>query len=125
MNQKNHSFESPIPIVRIFDEDKAREFYLHFLEFALDWEHRFEADFPIYMQISKDECTIHLSEHHGDCSPGTALRIKVHGIDEWHQKLLRKQYKFARPGLERTPWNTKEVTLIDPFHNKLIFYEQL
>ncbi len=32
----------PIPILRIFDEAKAEEFYLDFLGFKLDWEHRFE-----------------------------------------------------------------------------------
>lgn len=27
-----------IPIIRIFSEDKAKEFYLDFLGFTLDWE---------------------------------------------------------------------------------------
>jgi catechol 2,3-dioxygenase-like lactoylglutathione lyase family enzyme len=30
------------PILRIFDEAKAREFYVDFLGFKVDWEHRFE-----------------------------------------------------------------------------------
>ena len=30
-----------IPIIRIFDETKAKEFYLKFLGMTLDWEHRF------------------------------------------------------------------------------------
>ena len=42
---------TPIPILRIFDEAKAKEFYLDFLGFRLDWEHRFEAHLPLYMQI--------------------------------------------------------------------------
>lgn len=36
-----------IPILRIFAEDKAREFYLDFLGFTLEWEHRFEKNFPV------------------------------------------------------------------------------
>lgn len=40
-----------IPILRIFDEEKAKEFYLDFLEMKLDWEHRFEPKFPIYSCI--------------------------------------------------------------------------
>lgn len=43
-----------IPILRIFDEDKAKEFYLGFLGMNLDWQHRFEDGFPVYMQVSKD-----------------------------------------------------------------------
>lgn len=31
-------FNSPIPILRSFDEGKAKEFYVDFLEFTVDWE---------------------------------------------------------------------------------------
>ena len=62
-------------ILRIFDEAKAKDFYLGFLGFGLDWEHRFEPDMPLYAQISLGECVIHLSEHHGDASPGSAVRV--------------------------------------------------
>jgi Glyoxalase superfamily protein len=33
-----------IPILRIFDVGKAREFYIDFLGFQIDWEHRFNED---------------------------------------------------------------------------------
>ena len=41
-----------IPILRIFDEAKACEFYIDFLGFMIDFEHRFGDDFPLYMQVS-------------------------------------------------------------------------
>jgi hypothetical protein len=59
------SFKPSTPIVRIFDEAKAREFYVDFLGFTIDWEHRFEPGTPLYMQVSKDTCVLHLSEHYG------------------------------------------------------------
>ncbi|MFP3560523.1 glyoxalase superfamily protein, partial [Paraburkholderia sp. SIMBA_049] len=37
-----------VPIIRIFSEDKAREFYVDFLGFSVDWEHRFGDNFPLY-----------------------------------------------------------------------------
>lgn len=37
------NLSAPIPVLRVFDESKAREFYVDLLEFAVDWEHRFEA----------------------------------------------------------------------------------
>ena len=46
-------FERAAPVFRIFDETKAREFYLGFLGFALDWEHRFGDNFPLYVQVSR------------------------------------------------------------------------
>src|SRR3546814_734157 len=59
-------FERTTPILRIFDEAKAREFYFGYLGFTADWEHRFGENFPLYMQVSRAGLTLHLSEHHGD-----------------------------------------------------------
>lgn len=111
-----------VPILRMFDEAKAKEFYVGFLGFAIDWEHRFEAAAPLYMQVSRDACVIHLSEHHGDASPGSALRIETDDVDALVQQLSAARYAYARPGApEDTPWGTREVSIKDPFGNKLIF----
>ncbi|NMI04078.1 VOC family protein [Paenibacillus sp. SZ31] len=115
--------KSIVPILRIFDENKAREFYLEYLGFQLDWEHRFEQDMPLYMQISLDSIVIHLSEHHGDCTPGAALRVETDNLDALHGALRQKEYKHARPGIEETPWNSREMTVTDPFGNRIIFVE--
>lgn len=123
MNKPEITIKSLTPILRIFDESKAREFYLSFLGFVLDWEHRFEGNMPLYMQISYQNCIIHLSEHHGDCCPGAAVRIEVGNIESFHSQLLSKDYKYARPGIEETPWKTKELCIHDPFGNRIIFFE--
>lgn len=113
-----------IPILRSFDEAKAREFYVDFLGFAVDWEHRFAANAPLYMQVSKGPIVLHLSEHHGDCSPGGAVRIEMREVDALGAELRAKRYKYANPGCGQvTPWGTKELTLTDPFKNRLIFWE--
>jgi catechol 2,3-dioxygenase-like lactoylglutathione lyase family enzyme len=113
------------PVLRMFDTAKARQFYIDYLGFQVDWEHRFEPDLPLYMSVSKGGCCLHLSEHHGDASPGANIRIKAERLAEWHQQLLAMRHTYSRPGLERTPWNTVEMMLNDPFYNKLIFYEEL
>ncbi len=117
------TLSSPTPILRIFDEAKAKEFYISFLGFSVDWEHRFENNLPLYMQVSKDSCIIHLSEHYGDSSPGSTLRIKTDDVAGMNRELLQKAYKYARPGVELTPWKTKEMKIADPFGNHLIFFE--
>ena len=111
------------PILRIFDEAKAREFYLDFLGFSVDWEHRFGDNFPLYVQVSKDKCVLHLSEHHGDSSPGSALRIETDDVGAMNRELKEKDYKYAKPGIEETPWQTKEMSISDPFGNRLVFFE--
>src|SRR5262245_35953201 len=42
-------FEKTIPILRIFDVDKAKEFYIGYLGFTVDWEHHFEENTPAYL----------------------------------------------------------------------------
>ena len=111
---------NPIPILRSFDESKAKEFYIDFLGFSVDWNHRFEEGLPLYMQISKGDCVIHLSEHHGDCSPGAALRIEVDELESFQKQLNDKKYVNARPGITEQPWG-RDMSISDPFGNKVIF----
>ena len=47
------------PILRIFDEAKAREFYLGFLGFEVVFEHRFEPGMPLYLGVRRDGCVMH------------------------------------------------------------------
>ena len=115
------TFGRTTPILRIFDEAKAKEFYIDFLGFKVDWEHRFEKTLPLYLQISKDDCILHLSEHHGDCSPGAALRIEASELTKFQQQLLAKQYKYARPNIVETPWGSQDMSINDPFGNRLTF----
>ena len=114
-----------IPILRIFDEDKAKEFYVDFLGFEVDWEHRFEEDFPLYAQITKGNFHIHLTGHHGDCCPGSALMLQMSDIESYQQSLLAKNYKHARPECEETDWGTLEMAISDPFGNRLTFYKNI
>ncbi|MBH5316222.1 VOC family protein [Paenibacillus sp. GSMTC-2017] len=116
------TFNQVIPIVRIFDEKKAKEFYVDYLGFQIDWEHRFETNLPLYIQISRDTIVIHLTEHHGDCCPGSAFRMGVSDIKSFHKQLLEKEYNYLRPAIERTPWNSNEMRLIDPFGNRITLF---
>ena len=109
------------PVLRIFDEEKALAFFVNYLGFTVDWEYRAEPEFPVYMQVSRDACSLQLSGHHGDCSPGASLRIDTSGLESFHAELAAKSYKFANPGIELTPWGTRDMTVIDPFGNKLTF----
>lgn len=112
-----------IPLIRIFDEAKAIEFYIDWLGFEIDWTHRF-GDSPLYMQISKDGIILHLTEHHGDCTPGSKVFIQCTGLEVYHKKLIDANYRFNRPGLEDAPWNATTMEVFDPFGNKLMFNQE-
>ena len=113
-----------VPILRSFDEAKAREFYVGFLGFTVDWEHRFEPGMPLYMQVSRDGIVLHISEHHGDATPGSHIRVEVKGVRELHAELIAKRYKNNRPGLEKPEWGGLEVTVVDPCRNLITFTER-
>jgi catechol 2,3-dioxygenase-like lactoylglutathione lyase family enzyme len=118
-------FMKTTPILRIFDEGKAKEFYVEYLGFKVDWEHRFEPGLPLYLQVSRDGCVLHLSEHHGDCSPGAAIRIETTELDEFHAELRSKDYKYARPGIQEMSWGTRDMSVQDPFGNRLTFTSRI
>ncbi|MDR7945712.1 glyoxalase superfamily protein [Achromobacter aegrifaciens] len=114
--------QAAIPILRIFSVEKAREFYLDFLGFEWDWEHRFEPGMPLYAQVHRGDLTLHLSEHHGDATPGSAVFVRMRGVDEFQAEVNAKGYGYMRPGVEEMPWG-RVMTVIDPFGNRLSFCE--
>jgi catechol 2,3-dioxygenase-like lactoylglutathione lyase family enzyme len=111
-----------IPVFRMFDLEKAREFYVGFLGFRIDWEHRFEPEAPVYMQVSREGCVLHLSEHFGDGSAGASIRVGVSALDAYCADLNAKGYRHARPGVQSPEWG-REMVIRDPFGNKLVFFE--
>jgi uncharacterized glyoxalase superfamily protein PhnB len=113
-----------IPIIRIFDENKAKEFYLGFLGMKLDWEHRFEPGLPVYMQVSRENMVFHLSEHSGDCTPGSKVFVNTNELDNLHEEVTSKGYKYNRPEIITAPWGARVFEVIDPFSNKVLFNEQ-
>jgi hypothetical protein len=116
-------FERIAPIFRIFSLEKAREFYIDFLGCKVDWEHRFEPSAPVYMQVSRDELVLHLSEHHGDGTPGSVVYVYITDIAALHRELNNKKYRYNRPGLEQMEWGMMQMTVIDPFNNRICFGE--
>lgn len=113
-----------IPILRIFDEAKAREFYLGFLGFTMDWDHRFGPNMPLYMQVSRSGLQLHLSEHHDDASPGSTVFVWMQGINAYRAELLGKHYSYSRPGIQEDGPGGRTLEVPDPFGNRIRFCEK-
>lgn len=118
-----HLGPSVVPILRSFDEEMARAFYVDFLEFKVVFEHRFAPDLPLYTGLEREACELHLSEHYGDCAPGAQVRIACSDVDAYCALLNAKQFRNARPGVEDMPWGTREMRITDPFSNRLTFVQ--
>jgi hypothetical protein len=116
---------SPTPILRSFDERRAKLFYLDFLGFELLFEHRFEDGAPLYVSVKKGACVLHLSEHYGDGTPGSAVRIPVDDVRSYMAELRQKKFENARPGKPiLQDWGSWEITIADPASNRLTFYTE-
>lgn len=116
------AFDLAVPIMRIFDVAKAHEFYLGFLGFTVDWEHRYGDNFPLYTQVSRAGLRLHLSEHAGDATPGSTSVVYMKGIRAFQKELIDKNYRYMKPGLE-DEGSRLEVTVTDPFQNRIRFME--
>lgn len=116
---------APIPLFRIFDYERARHFYCHWLGFSIDWEHRFHPTAPRYLQISRGAAVFHLTEHYGDCTPGSKAFIHIDDVEALHAELSTRPNPNMNPGIEHAPWNAKTLEVIDPFGNRICFNQSL
>ena len=53
---------------------------------------------------------LHLSEHHGDASPGARIDIHMRASKNCICELSAKNYRYGRPGLEEQPWGARTIT---------------
>lgn len=118
----NVTFTRVVPILRIFDLDKARQYYVDYLGFTVDWEHRSSESAPLYLQVSRGLLVLHLSEHHGDGTPGSAVYVETRDVRAFHAELRSKAYPYLNPGIEVDEIGTCMI-LLDPFGNTLRFNE--
>jgi len=116
-------FQKTAPVFRIYSYDNAREFYVDFLGFKIDWEARFTPEAPVYMQVSRANVSLHLSEHHGDGTPGSLAYIYLTGVEELQKELIGKDYRHNKPGLQAQDWGMLECAVTDPFNNRIVFGE--
>jgi catechol 2,3-dioxygenase-like lactoylglutathione lyase family enzyme len=117
-------FERAVPIFRIYSIEKALEFYVDFLGFSVDAEHRFEPGGPVFMRVSRGTLALHLSEHFGDGTPGSIVYVYMTGVKALHRELNDKKYRHSRPGLTEQEWGMTELSVADPFNNRITFGER-
>lgn len=110
-----------VPVLRSFDESATRAFYVDYLGYDVEWEHRFEPGIPLYMRLRRSGSVLDLSEHHGDGTPGSVVWIPVRDARVFQRELKNTGHHTARPGVDRDAPGGPTVTVIDPASNILRF----
>ena len=116
------AFHETIPTLRMFSVEKTIEFYVGFLGFSVDFEHRFGKSFR-FMQGSRAGLKLCLSEHHGDGSPGVHVTVRMTGLDAFHAEITAKDYRYMTAWHPAHPWNMRDMGVIDPVGNHITFSE--
>jgi len=113
-----------IPTFRILDYQKATDFYIKGLGFRIDWEHRFRPNHPVYMQISRNGLSLHLSENIR-FQTGVIVFVDCKHLNALYLDLNDRQKKIGLTRPERTHWQTIQMEIEDPFGNVLRFNENV
>lgn len=107
-----------VPALRITDYARSKAFYTEGLGFQIDWEHRFEPHFPVFMQVTREGMTIYLSEHTGDCRVGGLVHFFIPDVDAWYAEFQGKGVpvkEAPNEGIE----GLRMMTVVDPDGNQL------
>jgi len=110
------------PILRMYDVAATIRFCIDYLGCSLDHQDG-EGDRPVYLGASREGMELHLSSHHDDRTPGTAVLVVVRNLDALHAELHERGYPFFNPGIGPGPRNGRQMQLIGPASNRLRFYE--
>ena len=111
-----------VPALRITDYQRSKAYYVETLGFAVEWEHRFEPGFPVFMSVSRDGMQIYLTEHTGDCQPGGLVHFVIPDVDAWY---LEFRERGARVGeAPNDDLGFRNMTIMDPDGNQLRFMER-
>lgn len=97
---------------------RSKQFYVNGLGFHVDWEHRFEPGFPVFMQVSREGLAFFLTEHTGDCAVGGLIHLYVPDVDAWFDEFRRQGVRVQEPPDEYLQ-GLRSMTVVDPDGNKL------
>ncbi|MGW0313621.1 glyoxalase superfamily protein [Streptomyces flavidovirens] len=101
--------EEVIPILHVKDAGAAAAWYAR-LGFGTQWEHRFGPGMPAFVEVSRGDVRLFLSEHQGDARPGTLVYLRVRDVDA-----VAAEFGVTA---QDQPW-AREVELRDPDGNRL------
>ncbi len=85
-----------IPALRITNYLRSKAFYVEKLGFRVEWEHRFEPHFPVFLSVVRDGMQLYLTEHAGDCQVGGLVHFLIPDVEEISSPQRRPRGKLQK-----------------------------
>lgn len=112
--------ERCVPTLRVRDASAASRYFCEQLGFTKDWEHRFEPGLPLFVSVSRDGVSLHLSEHTGDGPLQVRVYVFVRDPKALFEELASRGARIvAEPALQ--PYGTLELVVEDLDGNRIRF----
>ena len=108
-----------LPTLRITDYARSKAFYVERLGFSIEWEHRFESHFPVFMSVAREGMRLFLSEHSGDCQVGGLVHFMIPDVDAWWQEF--QSHGVTASTAPHNDLGFRSMTITDPDGNQLRF----
>ena len=106
------------PVLKVADARASQQFYCDVLGFEKNWEHQFQEDWPLYMSVSRDSVTLHLSEH-GEEPTAITLVVGVEDVDRTYEEIRARGFEPEGPP-ENRPYGTRDFAFPDPDGHRLV-----
>lgn len=110
-----------VPALRITDYQRSKAYYVETLCFTVEWEHRFEPHFPVFMSVVRDDMQIYLTQHSGDCQVGGLVHFVISDVDAWYSEFRQRGAKVVEA--PNNDLGFRNMTIADPDGNQLRFME--
>lgn len=110
-----------IPALRMTQYQRSKDYYVDRLGFVVDWEHRFEPGFPVFMSLTRDGMQLYLTEHTGDCQAGGLVHFVIEDVTSWFEEFRAKGARIGEP--PNNDLGFMNMTILDPDGNQLRFME--
>ena len=90
-------FESTISMLRVTDARASEKFYCQKLGFQKSWEYDPGDGEPVFIEITRDKVSLHLSEHEGDGPLGVQLYVNVANAGALYDELTQNGVSIGDP----------------------------
>lgn len=111
--------ERAVPVLQIDEYQAAVDYYVTGLGFEIDFEHRHEPGFPVFMCIKRREVYIQLSEH-GRGHSGSEVYVFINDLQSFYERCVANEIPTHGPP-DQKAWGNTDLVLTDPFRNTLRF----